>query len=104
MRVGGEVRLPATAIGDVRVELGCGEVGVAEHLLDAAQVGPALEQVRGKRVPEKMRVDALRVEPRPLREPADDQERAGARQGPALGVQEQLGAVPPVQVGRPRAR
>ena len=58
VRMGREIRFPASAIGNVRIELGRGEVGVAEHLLDAAQVGPALEQVRGERVAEKMRVDA----------------------------------------------
>ena len=41
-----EVRLAASLVRDVRVELGRREVCVAEHLLDAAQVGAALEQVR----------------------------------------------------------
>ena len=36
---------------------------MAEHLLDAAQVGAALEQMRRERVAEQVRVDALRLEP-----------------------------------------
>jgi hypothetical protein len=36
VRVGLEVQLAAPPIGYVRVELGRREVGVAEHLLDAA--------------------------------------------------------------------
>ena len=41
-----EVSLAPAAVADVRVELGRREVGVAEHLLDAAEVGAALQQVR----------------------------------------------------------
>ena len=48
MRVRLEVQLPAAPVGYVCVELGRGEVGVAEHLLDAPQVGAALEQMGGK--------------------------------------------------------
>src|SRR5215471_3534754 len=35
---------------DMRVELSGGQRGVAEHLLNAAQVGAAFQQVRGSRV------------------------------------------------------
>ena len=45
-----EVDVAATPIRDVRVALGGAEVGVPEHLLNGAQVGAALEQVRGERV------------------------------------------------------
>jgi len=45
-----KVQLAPTPIGYVGVQLGRGEVGVAEHLLDAAQVGAAFEQMRGERV------------------------------------------------------
>ena len=41
-----EVQLAAAAIGYVGVELGRGEIGVPEHLLDGAEVGAAFEQVR----------------------------------------------------------
>ena len=75
---------------------------MAEHLLDAAQVGAALEQVRGERVPQEVRMDALRLEAGLLGEPAQDQERAGAGERPALRVEEELGPVAAVEV-RPAA-
>ncbi len=68
VRVRLEVRLPAAPIGDVRVALGRREIGVPEHLLHAAQVGAALEQVRRERVAQEVRVHALRLEPRLRRE------------------------------------
>ena len=55
------------------------QVGMAEHLLNAAEVGAALEQVRGEGVAQQVRVDAARVEPGLLGQPAQDQE--GARAG-----------------------
>src|SRR5688572_28836587 len=48
-----------------------------------------------------MRVDPLRVQARLGREPADDQERARACERAALGVEEDLRAVAPVEVGAP---
>src|SRR6187402_1059787 len=59
-----EVRVAAVTVGDVRVALGRSHVGVAEHLLDAAQVGAALEEMRRERVAQEMRVDATGFEPR----------------------------------------
>ena len=105
MRMRLEVQLAAAPIGYVRVELGRGEIGVAEHLLDAPEVGPALEQVRRERVAEKVRMDALGLEARSLGEAAQDQERAGAREAAAAGVQEELRAVPACRgAAGPRAR
>ena len=98
VRVRLEVQLAPAAVGDVRVELGRAEVGVAEHLLDAAQVGAALEQVRRERVAEQVRVHALRLEAGLRGQPAQDQERAGARERAALRVQEELGPVAAVEV------
>ena len=98
VRVRLEVQLAAAAIGYVRVELGRREVGVAEHLLDAAQVGAALEQVGRERVAQQVRVDALGLEPGLRGEAPQDQERAGAGQAAALGVEEQLGPVAAVEV------
>ena len=69
-----------------------------EHLLDGAQVGAALEQVRRERVPEQVGMHALRVEPRLLGEPPKDQERARAGEAAAAGVQEQLRAVTRVEI------
>ena len=43
--------------GHVRVNLGGGNVGVAEQFLNHPQVGAVLEQVRGKAVPQHMRRD-----------------------------------------------
>jgi hypothetical protein len=45
-----EVQLPTAPIGYVGVELRRGKVGVPEHLLDGAEIGTALEQVRRERV------------------------------------------------------
>ena len=70
MRVRAVVRVAAVSVGDVRVAL-CGrDVGVPEHLLDAPQVGAALEQMGGERVAQKMGVDAARLESGPLGEAA----------------------------------
>ena len=42
---------------DVRINLGCRDVGVAKHLLDDAQIGAVTEQVRGKTVSQKVRIN-----------------------------------------------
>ena len=99
--MGEEVDLSPPPIRDVRVALGRPEVGVAEHLLDAAQVGASFEQVRREGVAEEMRVDAGRVEPGPVRELAEDEEGARAGQRATPRVQEELGPVAPVEVGPP---
>ena len=44
---------------DVGINLGRGNVGVAEHFLDNAQVGAVTEQVRGETVPEQMRINVF---------------------------------------------
>ena len=58
--MGAKVELTPTPVADVRVELRRREVRVAEHLLDAAQVGAALEQVRRVCVPQRVRPRYLR--------------------------------------------
>jgi hypothetical protein len=50
-----EVRLLQLLAREVGVELGGGEVGVAEHLLHRAQVAVAGEQVRGEGVAQGVR-------------------------------------------------
>ena len=70
-----------------------------EHLLDAAQIGAALEQVCGKRVAQQVGMDALGLEAGPLGEAAQDQEGSRARERPALRVQEELRPVAAVEVG-----
>src|SRR3954452_8285523 len=96
-----EVQLATPSIGYVGIELGRRQVGVPQHLLDRAEVGAALEQVRGEGMPQEMRVDALRIEARLLGEPPEDQERAGPGQCAAFRVQEQLGAMSPIEVRAP---
>jgi hypothetical protein len=98
-----KIRLSSPAVRDVGVQLGRAEIGVAEHLLHATEVGAALEEVRRERVPEQMRMDTLRIEARGSRQPPQDQERAGPGERPALRVQEELGAVAAVEE-RPAAR
>jgi len=93
-----EVHLPPSAVGDVRVALGRSEVRVAEHLLNRAKVGAAFEQVRRERMAEEMGVNACQLEPGPVRELAQDQECAGARQGSAASVQEELRPVTTVEM------
>jgi len=78
-----EVGLAAAPVGDVRVELRRRQVGVAEHLLDGAQVGASLQQVRGERVAQEVRMDAPRLEARALGELAQDQEGSCACERPA---------------------
>ena len=44
---------------DMRVDLRCRNVGVAQHLLDNAQIGAVSEQMRREAVPEKVRINVL---------------------------------------------
>src|SRR4051812_18539812 len=44
---------------DVGVNLGGGNIPVAEHFLDAAQIAPPVQQVGGEGVPEGMWADLL---------------------------------------------
>ena len=44
---------------DVGVNLRCGDIGVAEHVLDDAQIGAVTEQMRGKAVPEQVRINVF---------------------------------------------
>src|SRR4051794_31995692 len=85
----------------MRVQLGRAEIRVAEHLLDAPQVGAALEQVRRERVAQEVWVDALGLEARAAGEAAQDQESACAGEAATLRVQEELRTVPPVEIGTP---
>src|SRR2546425_5740269 len=83
----------------VGVELGGGEVGVAQHLLDRPQVSSALEQVRGEAVAQRMRRDTL-GEPSLLCGAPDDRPRSDARQRRAAGIEKQdPPALPLVEAG-----
>ena len=41
----------------MRVNLRGGDIGVAEHLLNDAQIGAVAQQMRGETVPQQMRVN-----------------------------------------------
>src|SRR5512132_3140012 len=92
------IQLAATPIGYVRVQLGGREVGVAEHLLHAAEVRAAFEQMGRERVAQKVRMNARRLETGLFGTAAQDQKCARACERSALGVQEELWAVAPVEV------
>jgi hypothetical protein len=57
--VGGGVDLLEVADGDVGVDLGGGYVGVAEEVLDVAEIGTVFEHQGGGRVPEEVAGAAL---------------------------------------------
>src|ERR671923_1526675 len=86
----------------MRIELRRPEVGMSQHLLDAAQVGASFEEVRGERVAQEVRVDAPRVETGLRRQALEHEEGAGAGEGASLGVEEELGATAAIEV-RPAA-
>ena len=46
-----------TLLIDVGVNLGCGNVGMPKQLLNDPQIGPIPKQVRGKTMPQQMRID-----------------------------------------------
>ena len=48
---------PQPVAGDVSVDLGRRQIGVAEQLLHGPQVGSAFEQVRSVRVPQRVGVE-----------------------------------------------
>jgi hypothetical protein len=92
-----EIDVPAKAIRDVCIPLGGSEVGMAQHLLHGAEVGAALEEVRGERVPEEVRMDSRRLEPGAVGELAQDEERAGSRER-RRGRSGELGPVAAIEV------
>ena len=68
-------RLLESLVRHMRVDLGRGQRRVTEHLLNAAEVGAALEQVGGHRVPESVRTEAGRIGDRVqgrVHDPPDD--------------------------------
>jgi len=98
VRVRLEVDLAATAIRDVRIALGRPEVGVAEHLLNGAEIRSAFEEVRRERMAEEMRMHASRLETGSVCKLPQDQERPCTSQRAASRVQEELRPVPAVEV------
>src|SRR5688572_3728528 len=80
---------------DVGVDLRGGDLGMAEHLLHVAEVGPSLHQMRGEGMADGVGEDAA-VDARPLRPLLQDPPDADAGQLPALAADEDLlaGGVP----------
>ncbi len=87
----------------VRVDLRRREIRVAEHHLDRAQIGAALEQVRRKRMPQHVRAERAATARLP-RVALQDLPEPDARQaGPAAArVDEQPRALPLAEQRRPR--
>mgnify|MGYP003462921181 CR=1 FL=1 len=74
---------------EVRVHLRGGDVGVAEHLLDGAEVATSGQQVRGERMAQRMRAHAV-FEAAGLRMPLDDLVQALAAQPASALIDEQV--------------
>ena len=104
MRMRLEVQLATPLIGYVGIELRRREVGMAQHLLDRAEIRAALEQVRCKGVPQQVRMHAIRLEPGLLGESTKDQERACAGEPAAFRIRKSSGRWRLSRNGRPRAR
>lgn len=45
--------------GDMSINLGRRQIGMSQHNLDAPEVGPVFQKVRGERVPESVRRNIL---------------------------------------------
>ena len=74
---------------DVRIDFGRPDGLVAEHQLDGAEVGPALEEVRREGVAEGMRADGL-VDTRERGLLLDDGENHDAGEGRTATVEEKV--------------
>jgi hypothetical protein len=61
------MEIPQPVLLHMGVDLGSGNIRVTEHLLDDPQVSSVIEQVGGKRMPQKVRINIL-VQPGPFRD------------------------------------
>src|SRR5215211_1449541 len=86
--MGLEVDLLDSLPGEVRVELGGGNVGVSQHLLDRAQVAAAGKQVGGEGVAQRVWAHPA-LQPDRLGVALDDLVEPLAGQRPAAEVDEQ---------------
>src|SRR3712207_1441404 len=102
-RVSVEVDVLEALGREVRVELGGGDVGVAEHLLDGAEVAPAGEQVRRERVAQRVRAHAA-VEAGAAGVALHDLVEALAGEAGPPVVEEELGLLAVADQRRPAAR
>src|SRR3989442_1835205 len=82
------------------VDLGCCDVGVAEHGLHGAQVGAALEEMAREGVTEYVRRH-LGPESGARRGAADDDPERLAREPPPARVHEEAAAIAPTRVEPP---
>ena len=89
--MGPTVDVPDPLPGQMRVQLGRGDARMSEQLLDDPQVGPALEQVRRERVPERVRADPA-AEAGPSRRSGHRRPGRLARQPAAAIAEEQRSA------------
>ena len=79
--------------GDMGVDLGRGDVGVAQHLLDGAQIRPAIQQMGGEGVAQHMGRQAAGVDPGPrcqslqqLRDPGGGQMAGRAARAEQMAI------------------
>ena len=84
------INIEQSLLRDVGVDLGCRQITVAEQLLDAAEIGTAIQQVGGEAVPQRVRagrVNQARTQQVSLQQSTD---AARCQPGASL-VQEQSG-------------
>src|SRR6058998_695714 len=93
------IHLPHGRRRQVRVDLRRRDVDVAEHDLDRAEVGAALEQVARERVPEHVGRDAV-AEAGSVRGLPHDRPQGLPREAPAAGVHEQSATVACARIRR----
>ena len=83
------VHLLQTALVHMGVNLGRGDVGMAEHFLNYPQVGPMIQEVRGKGMPQQMRMDVL-LDPSGPSALFDDLLHPGCGQNGAMDANENM--------------
>ena len=67
-RVMGFDEMAQPLAADMGIDLSCRDIGMPEHLLHRDEIGTGIDEMRGKSVPQHMRVDELGIEPRPARQ------------------------------------
>ena len=77
--VGGLVHRTQAVAGEMCVDLGGRQIGVAQQLLHGAQIGTSFEEVRGVHVPQRVRVQRATVGKRVARRGCGARRGASAR-------------------------
>ena len=85
------VDCPQTLYAYVRVNLGCRKARMAEEFLHVAQIGPSIEQVRRKAVPQRVRTHRT-VSPQRARVPCHNPVDVPFRQRAPRTAEEQATA------------